>query len=114
MIKVQKNYNFEVDGYIFKAVGVKEVIAEILATVAKKSHLKAAQTFLQGLVGTVLVSDWETEESNPNNYNLAAIMPQISNLIDAQRVLRDNEVAAYHVNKKGQIILKKERGEKTA
>ncbi|MEM8722198.1 MAG: hypothetical protein AAGE84_23370 [Cyanobacteria bacterium P01_G01_bin.39] len=114
LVRVQKNFGFEVDPYIFTVVNVNQVIAEILATVAKKPHMKAAQTFLQGLVGTVLVSDWECADEHVNNYNLAAIQPNQDNLVDAQRVLRDSEVAAYHINKQGHIILKKDRDQKTA
>ena len=114
LIRVQKNFGFEVDPYLFTVVDVNQVIAEILRTVAQKSHLKAAQTFLQGLVGTVLTSEWECSDDHVNNYNLAAIQPNQDNLVDAQRVLRDNEVAAYHINKKGHIILKKDRDQKTA
>lgn len=114
LIRVQKNFGFEVDPYLYHVVNVNQVIAEILATVAKKPHMKAAQTFLQGLVGTVLTSEWECADEHVNNYNLAAIQPNQDNLVDTQRVLRDSEVAAYHINKQGHIILKKDRDQKTA
>ena len=114
LISVKKNFSFEDKKYDFEVVEVKEVITLIANTLKSKTQLKEALDCLQGLVGTVLISEWEVEQDNPNNYNLSAIHKDVANLRDAQAVLRENEVAAFHVNNKGQIILKKERGEKTA
>lgn len=48
LVRVQKNFGFEVDPYIFTVVNVNQVIAEILATVAKKPHMKAGTDFSSG------------------------------------------------------------------
>ena len=113
LISVKRNYNWEDKKYDFSAVGVAKVIELIANTLRSKTQLRDAIKCLEGLVGTVLISEWEVEQDNPNNYNLAAIHKDVANLRDAQAVLRENEVAAFHINNKGHIVNKKERGEKT-
>lgn len=114
IVKVKHNLPFEEEAFICSAVEVKEVIAQILATVAIKKQLKEAMNVLESLVGTVLVSEWEEDDKNTNSYNWASIKPDDGQLVDAQKVLRENEVVAYHTNKNGIILAKKNHDSKTA
>jgi hypothetical protein len=108
LVRVQNNYKFEGEKHCFSKGEATLLISDILRAVAKKDGLRKAQNFLQALVGTVLVSEWEASEYDNTIYNEAAIQPNVANLVDAQKVLRDNEVVVYHVNKAGELIIRAE------
>ncbi len=114
LVRVHRDYLYAINEIAYSESTVAQTIDLILTTVKSKSKLKDAQTFLEGLIGTVLVTNWESDDHNVDAYNTAAIQPNYMNLVDAQKVLRQNDVVAFHTNKDGHIVLKKERKTKTA
>ncbi len=76
----------------------EDIIRMIARSVMNEKTVAGAAKLLQSLVGTMFVAQWEVQEENPDNYNTAAIFKQVGNLVDAQAVLRTEDVAAFHVN----------------
>ena len=81
--------------------------------------MKACDTFAQttklyeGLSGTLFISQWESEEQNPNQYSTAAIVPAHHNVVDAQAVARLDKVVAFHVDEQNNILDKAGRTSRT-
>ena len=76
----------------------EDIIRMIVRTIKNEPTKASAVKLLQSLIGTMFVSQWEVQEESPDNYNTAAIFKQVDNLVDAQEVVRTEDVAAFHVN----------------
>ncbi len=83
--------------YDCKVASVEETMKLMMKTVNSFKQANSAINFLNELVGTVLVSNWEIDERDTTSYNLSAIQPETDNTRDAQQVLRDYDVVAFEI-----------------
>ncbi len=84
-----------------KLVSVEETMKLMMKTVNSFKQANSAINFLNELVGTVLVSNWEIDERDTTSYNLSAIQPETDNTRDAQQVLRNFDVVGFEVKSSG-------------
>ena len=68
-----------------------------MKTVNSYKQANSAINFLNELVGTVLVSNWEIDERDTTSYNLSSIQPETDNTRDAQQVLRNFDVVGFEI-----------------
>ena len=106
LISVRKVYSdkgFKSNDYEYKTqvVSVEETMKLMMKTVNSYKQANQAINFLNELVGTVLVSNWEINETDTTSYNLSAIQPETDNTRDAQQVLRDYDVVGFEVKPNG-------------
>ena len=103
----------------FKAYDTANVSDFITLVKLVAKSLKACDTVAQatklyeGLSGTLFISQWESEEQNPNQYSTAAIVPAHHNVVDAQAVARLDKVVAFHVDEQNNILDKAGRTSRT-
>lgn len=106
LISVRKVYSdkgFKSNDYEYQTqvVSVEETMKLMMKTVNSFKQANTAINFLNELVGTVLVSNWEIDERDTTSYNLSAIQPETDNTRDAQQVLRDYDVVGFEVKSSG-------------
>jgi hypothetical protein len=99
-----KELNYVQAQYIIEKSDPTRLISRILDKLASIRQYRSAQNLLNSLLGTVLVSEWESSLENPNDYNKASIQPRVGNLVDSQEVILTDEVVAYHVNADGVLV----------
>lgn len=87
--------------YQTQVISVESTIKLIIKTVNSFKQPNQAINFLNELVGTVLVSNWEINETDTTSYNLSAIQPETDNTRDAQQVIRDYDVVGFEVKSNG-------------
>ena len=102
LISVRKVYlekGFGNSDYEYNCVviSVEETMKLMMKTVNSFKQANSAINFLNELVGTVLVSNWEIDERDTTNYNLSAIQPETDNTRDAQQVLRNYDVVGFEI-----------------
>ncbi len=102
LISVRKVYSdkgFKSNDYEYQTqvVSVEETMKLMMKTVNSFKQANTAINFLNELVGTVLISNWEIDERDTTSYNLSAIQPETDNTRDAQQVLRDYDVVGFEV-----------------
>ena len=106
LISVRKVYDYKGFGnsdyeYQTQVISVEETIKLMIKTVQSYKQPNQAINFLNELVGTVLVSNWEINERDTTSYNLSAIQPEAENTRDAQQVLRDYDVVGFEIKPSG-------------
>jgi|GEM_PF-5331654 len=101
--KVYSDKGFKSNDYEYQTVviTVEETMKLMMKTVNNFKQANTAINFLNELVGTVLVSNWEIDERDTTSYNLSAIQPETDNTRDAQQVLRHFDVVAFEVKSNG-------------
>ena len=101
--KVYSDKSFGNSNYEYKCsvVSVEKAMKLMIKTVNSFEQANTAINFLNGLVGTVLVSDWEIDERDTTSYNLSSIQPETDNTRDAQQVLRNYDVVGFEVKSNG-------------
>ncbi|MEM7725865.1 MAG: hypothetical protein AAF208_05765 [Cyanobacteria bacterium P01_A01_bin.45] len=82
-------------------ISVEETMKLMMKTVNSFKQANSAINFLNELVGTVLISNWEIDERDTTSYNLSAIQPETDNTRDAQQVLRDYDVVGFEIKSSG-------------
>ena len=92
LISVRKVYSDKGFGnsdyeYNCVVISVESAMKLMMKTVRSFKQANTAINFLNELVGTVLVSNWEIDERDTVSYNLSAIQPETDNTRDAQQVL---------------------------
>ena len=97
--KVYSDKGFKSNDYEYQTqvVSVEETMKLMMKTVNSFKQANSAINFLNELVGTVLVSNWEIDERDTTSYNLSAIQPETDNTRDAQQVLRDYDVVGFEI-----------------
>lgn len=90
-------------GYKCEVISVELAMQLMMKTVNNFKQPNTAINFLNELVGTVLVSNWEINETDTTSYNLSAIQPETDNTRDAQQVLRNYDVVGFEVKSNGFI-----------
>jgi len=83
--------------YDCKVASVEETMKLMMKTVNSFKQANTAINFLNELVGTMLVSNWEIDERDTTSYNLSSIQPETDNTRDAQQVLRNYDVVAFEI-----------------
>ena len=111
--KLPKFSQYDNQKYSFAAVTSSDLVAYIFKSVRQAQYFKRAEEILSSLVGTVLIAEWESDIDSIN-YNNCAIQKNVANVVDSQKVLRDNAVVAMQVDNYNNIKTKKERGGKSA
>ena len=106
LIAVRKVYDDKGFGnsdyeYQTQVASVESTMKLMMKTVRSFKQANSAINFLNELVGTVLVSNWEINETDTTSYNLSAIQPETDNTRDAQQVLRDYDVVGFEVKSSG-------------
>ena len=106
LISVRKVYSDKGFGnsdyeYNCVVISVESAMKLMMKTVRSFKQANSAIDFLNELVGTVLVSNWEIDERDTTSYNLSAIQPETDNTRDAQQVLRDYDVVGFEVKSSG-------------
>ena len=109
VILVQHKFKFDVDDVSFSACDGVAVARYIWRSAKRCKNYREAEQLLSSLVGTVLIGQWESDDVGCNNYNTSAIQLDIYNVVDVQKVIRDNEVVAFHVDANGNIMTKRMR-----
>ncbi|MEL6440588.1 MAG: hypothetical protein AAFQ80_15180 [Cyanobacteria bacterium J06621_8] len=97
-VTVTNEYNNLETQHNISVISVENAMQLIIRTLRSFKHANKALDFLNGLVGTVLVSDWEIDDRDTTNYNLSAIQSETENTRDAQQVLRINNVVAFTID----------------
>ncbi|MEM7590652.1 MAG: hypothetical protein AAF383_03875 [Cyanobacteria bacterium P01_A01_bin.83] len=87
--------------YLTVVITVEETMKLMMKTVRSFKQANSAINFLNELVGTVLISNWEIDERDITSYNLSAIQPETDNTRDAQQVLRDYDVVGFEFKSSG-------------
>ena len=106
LISVRKVYSDKGFGnsdceYKTQVVSVEETMKLMMKTVNSFKQANTAINFLNELVGTVLLSNWEIDERDTTSYNLSAIQPETDNTRDAQQVLRNYDVVGFEIKSSG-------------
>ena len=106
LISVRKVYDDKGFGnsdyeYNCEVISVESTMQLMMKTVNSYKQPNSAINFLNDLVGTVLVSNWEIDELDTVSYNLSAIQPETDNTRDAQQVLRDYDVVGFEIKSSG-------------
>jgi hypothetical protein len=101
--KVYDDKGFGRSDYEYKCevISVELAMQLMMKTVNNFKQPNTAINFLNELVGTVLVSNWEINETDTTSYNLSAIQPETDNTRDAQQVLRNYDVVGFEVKSNG-------------
>lgn len=101
--KVYSDKGFKSNDYEYdcKVASVEETMKLMMKTVNSFKQSNTAINFLNELVGTVLVSNWEIDERDTTSYNLSSIQPETDNTRDAQQVLRNFDVVGFEVKSSG-------------
>ncbi len=106
LIAVRKVYSdygssgFEYE-YQTQVISVEETMKLMMKTVNSFKQANSAINFLNELVGTVLISNWEVDERDTTSYNLSSIQPETDNTRDAQQVLRNYDVVGFEIKSNG-------------
>ncbi len=108
LISVRKVYNdngFSNADYEYQTqvVSVESAMKLMMKTVNSYKQANTAINFLNELVGTVLISNWEIDERDTTSYNLSSIQPETDNTRDAQQVLRNYDVVAFEIKSNGLV-----------
>ena len=111
--KLPKFSQYDNQKYTFAAVTSSDLVAYIWKSVRQAQYYRSAEDILSSLVGTVLIAEWESDIDS-TNYNNCAIQKDVANVVDSQKVLRDNAVVALEIDLYNNIKTKKERGGKSA
>ena len=106
LIAVRKVYSDKGFGnsdyeYNCVVVSVESAMKLMMKTVRSFKQANSAINFLNELVGTVLIGNWEIDERDTTSYNLSAIQPETDNTRDAQQVLRDYDVVGFEFKSSG-------------
>ena len=106
LISVRKVYSdngFGKSDYEYDCVviSVEKTMKLMMKTVNSFKQAQRAINFLNGLVGTVLISNWEIDERDTTSYNLSSIQPETANTRDAQEVLRSFDVIGFELKSNG-------------
>ena len=106
LISVRKVYSdkgFKSNDYEYdtQVISVESAMNLMMKTVNSYKQANSAINFLNELVGTVLVSNWEIDERDTTSYNLSAIQTETDNTRDAQLVLRNYDVVGFEVKSTG-------------
>ena len=106
LIAVRKVYDdkgFGRSDYEYKCeiISVELAMQLMMKTVNNFKQPNTAINFLNELVGTVLVGNWEINETDTTSYNLSAIQPETDNTRDAQQVLRNYDVVSFEIKSNG-------------
>lgn len=101
-----KGFNNSDYEYQTQVVSVAETMKLMMKTVNSYKQPNTAINFLNELVGTVLVSNWEIDELDTTSYNLSAIQPETDNTRDAQQVLRNYDVVGFEIKSNGLPLLR--------
>ena len=111
--KLPKFSQYDNQKYTFAVVTSSDLVAYIWKSVRQAKYYRRAEDIISSLVGTVLIAEWESDIDS-TNYNNCAIQKDVANVVDSQKVLRDNAVVALQVDNYNNIKTKKERGGKSA